>query len=279
MNEPESGGASGLAGETGTRWTFVKHFVGYFQSKTKTPTTVGVGNVNSLAVIGKYVDVLTFHSYHATWEQGLQRTDEALYQARTLQKPVFNSETGCIARSNAFDQTMEMAIRNGIGFSVWELMISDCLDCIDTRRWKHGLMYTDGTTRDPSAIAALHGVFLNRGDAVGIAVARPDVEGAVSRAVSDGKKWLAGGAAASFQAGIAAVDSLGEPPPPPPPHRPPRPPRPPRPRPPHPRLVHASRVVQVEELGAGDGDGVAPDWGPRPVVLVLGVIDVECPLA
>ena len=45
------------------------------------------------------------------------------------------------------------------------------------------------------------------------------------------------------------------------------------------RLVHASRVVQVEELGAGDGDGVAPDWVPRPVVLVLGVIDVECPLA
>ena len=45
------------------------------------------------------------------------------------------------------------------------------------------------------------------------------------------------------------------------------------------RSVHASRAVQVEELGAGDGDGVAPDWAPRPVVLVLGVIDVECPLA
>ena len=43
------------------------------------------------------------------------------------------------------------------------------------------------------------------------------------------------------------------------------------------RLVHASRVLQVEELGAGDGDGVAPDWVPRPVVLVIGVIDAECP--
>ena len=113
--------------------------------------------VDSLATIGSVVDVLTFHSYHSSWELGLQRTEFALSIARAQKKPVFNSETGCIARANAFDQTMEMAIRNGIGFAVWELMISDCLDCIDTRRWKHGLMFRDGTTRDPSAIAALRG--------------------------------------------------------------------------------------------------------------------------
>ena len=45
------------------------------------------------------------------------------------------------------------------------------------------------------------------------------------------------------------------------------------------RFVDASGVVEVEELGAGDGDGVTPDWVQRPVVHVLGVIDVECPLA
>ena len=45
-------------------------------------------------------------------------------------------------------------------------------------------MFKDGTTRDPSAVAALHGVFLNRGDNVPTAVARPDVEGATSGRVA-----------------------------------------------------------------------------------------------
>ena len=130
--------------------------------------------VDSLATIGSVVDVLTFHSYHSSWELGLQRTEFALSIARAQKKPVFNSETGCIARANAFDQTMEMAIRNGIGFAVWELMISDCLDCIDTRRWKHGLMFRDGTTRDPSAIAALRGIFLNRADNFELSAPTPD---------------------------------------------------------------------------------------------------------
>jgi hypothetical protein len=91
----------------------------YFQSKTKTPTTVGVASVDSLASIGAKVDVLSFHSYHSSWEQGLDRTETALGFARSLRKPVFNSETGCIARANAFDRTIEMALRNGIGFAVW----------------------------------------------------------------------------------------------------------------------------------------------------------------
>jgi hypothetical protein len=190
VNEPESGGSSGLPGEKGTRWAFVKHFVEYFQSVSKTPTTTGVASVGSLETIGSSVDILTFHSYHHSWELGMQRTEMALDFSRHYNKPVFNSETGCIARANAFDQTMEMAIRNGIGFAVWELMISDCLDCIDTRRWKHGLMFRDGTTRDPAAIAALHGVFLNRGDDIGLAVARPDVENAISSTVKAANGWL-----------------------------------------------------------------------------------------
>jgi hypothetical protein len=212
VNEPESGGASHLPGEKkGPRWLFVEHFVKYFQTKTTTPATVGVASVDSLATIGGVVDVLTFHSYHSSWEQGLQRTEFALGVARAQKKPVFNSETGCIARANAFDQTMEMAIRNGIGFAVWELMISDCLDCIDTRRWKHGLMYRDGTTRDPSGVAALHGVFLNRGDNVELAVARPDVEHAVSGTVAAAQKWLDAANSStpgSFGMGLTYLDSL-----------------------------------------------------------------------
>ena len=138
VNEPETGGASGLPGDHGgPRWAFVRHMVGYVNNATSTPTTVGVASVQSLAHVADVVDVLTFHSYHASWDLGLARVDIALGYARRHQKPVFNSETGCIARANAYDQTIELALRTGLGVVVWELMISDCLDCIDTRRWKY----------------------------------------------------------------------------------------------------------------------------------------------
>lgn len=208
VNEPESGGASGLPGERDVRWTFVRHFVSYFRSKSSTPTTVGVANVDSLKHVGDIVDVLSFHSYHDNWELGLQRTETALGFARRLGKPVFNSETGCIARANAFDQTMEMCARNGMGFAVWELMISDCSDCVDTRRWKHGLMFADGTTRDPAAIAALHGVYVNRGEYVPLAVPRPDVEGHSSSVARGVAAWLAKGDAADYYAGVALLDAM-----------------------------------------------------------------------
>ena len=90
-------------------------------------------------------------------------------------------------------------------------MISDCRDCIDTRRWKHGLMYKDGTTRDPSGIAALHGVFLNRGDNVELAVARPDVEHVVSGTVTAAQTWLDAANSSkpgSFAMGLTYLDSL-----------------------------------------------------------------------
>lgn len=117
VNEPETGGATNLPGEpAGPRWTFVKWAVKYMQSVTKTPTTVGVAEVGSLATVGSAVDILSFHSYHNTWEDGLLATQSALGFAAQFNKPVFNSETGCIARANAFDQTVEMAVSNGIGY-------------------------------------------------------------------------------------------------------------------------------------------------------------------
>jgi hypothetical protein len=85
VNEPESGGNSGLPGETGPRWQFVKHMVSLFRQKTSTPTTVGVARVTSLGEIGADVDILSFHSYHPNWETGLERTETALQFSRQLQ--------------------------------------------------------------------------------------------------------------------------------------------------------------------------------------------------
>ena len=101
VNEPESGGNTNLPGEApGPRWTFVKWAVKYMQSSTTTPTTVGVCNVVSLAVVGADVDVLSFHSYHQNWEGGLLMTQSALGFSAQFKKPVFNSETGCIGRAS-----------------------------------------------------------------------------------------------------------------------------------------------------------------------------------
>lgn len=69
------------------------------------------------------------------------------------------------------------------------------------------LRFRDGSTRDPTAIAALHGVFLNRGDNHELAVARPDVEGSVSRAVAEATAWLADSESA-FEDGVDLLDTL-----------------------------------------------------------------------
>lgn len=94
-----------------------------------------------------------------------------------------------------------------IRYVLWELMISDCLECIDTRRWKHGLMFTDGTTRDPSAVAAVRGIYLNRGEAVSLAVPRADVEGISDRIGNDIVTWINQGSAASFAKGVQILDA------------------------------------------------------------------------
>ena len=65
---------------------------------------------------------------------------------------------------------------------------------------------TLGTTRDPSAIAAIHGVYLNRGDNVGLAVARPDVEGAATDTVTRSRAWLRDNATADYLAGTALCE-------------------------------------------------------------------------
>jgi len=60
-----------------------------------------------------------------------------------------------------------------------------------TRQWGtvHGVLYADGTVRDPAIVAALLGFYRNRGTDVMPEV--PDREGHVTGAVAANKKWLA----------------------------------------------------------------------------------------
>jgi hypothetical protein len=63
----------------------------------------------------------------------------------------------------------------------------------------HGVFRPDGTIRDPAIVAALFDMFRARYEDVMEAV--PDREGAVTRAVTNNKKWLAD-ASAGWEAGL-----------------------------------------------------------------------------
>jgi len=167
------------------RIPFARHMAAVFRELDKvTPITIGSTTEGEMeATGGDLVDVLCFHDYSSTRHQidaGIARARQ--YAARQG-KPVMNTEIGCIARSNPYDVTLEEYEKSGMGWYLWELMI--------TGQWGnvHGVFYPDGTVRDPSIVAALLGFFRNRGPAVVPEV--PDRENRVTAAVSANQHWLA----------------------------------------------------------------------------------------
>jgi len=166
------------------RIEFARHMAEVFRELDKvTPITIGSTTEGEMEATGSdLVDVLCYHDYGST-RSGIHTSIERARQyAAKAGKPVMNTEIGCIARSNPYDVTLEEYMRSGQGWYIWELMI--------TKQWGtvHGVLYANGTVRDPSIVAALLGFYRNRGSDVVPEV--PDREGRVTRAVADGKKWL-----------------------------------------------------------------------------------------
>jgi hypothetical protein len=64
---------------------------------------------------------------------------------------------GCPARANPYDTAIETAREKKTGFVLWELMIGKSF-------WwdRHGIVYPDGTIRDPGIVAALAGFYRKR---------------------------------------------------------------------------------------------------------------------
>jgi hypothetical protein len=166
------------------RIQFARHMAGVFRELDKvTPITIGSTTEGEMeATGGDLVDVLCFHDYSTTRHQIDEHIERAKQYAAKQGKPVMNTEIGCIARSNPYDVTLEEYEKSGMGWYIWELMI--------TKQWGtvHGVLYADGTVRDPSIVAALLGFFRNRGTDVMPEV--PDREGRVTAAVAANKKWL-----------------------------------------------------------------------------------------
>jgi len=71
-------------------------------------------------------------------------------------KPILNTETGCLGRANPYEIELELAEKHKIGWYLFNLIIEGFWGDI------HGLVYPDGTTRDPGVIAALFGFYRKR---------------------------------------------------------------------------------------------------------------------
>jgi hypothetical protein len=168
-----------------SRIQFARHMASVFRELDKvTPITIGSTTEGEMeATGGDLVDVLCFHDYSSTRHQIDEHIERAKQYAASQGKQIMNTEIGCIARSNPYDVTLEEYMKSGMGWYIWELMI--------TRQWGtvHGVFYADGTVRDPSIVAALLGFYRNRGPDVMPEV--PDREGRVTAAVAANQQWLA----------------------------------------------------------------------------------------
>jgi hypothetical protein len=123
-----------------------------------TPVTIGVAYERNMETLADAVDVLSFHDYLATRAAISNDIVRAKAFAAKTGKQVMNTEIGCVARANPYDVTLEEHMKAGVGWYIWELMI--------TKRWGdvHGVFYPDGTVRDPAIPAAMFGLFRNRSD-------------------------------------------------------------------------------------------------------------------
>ncbi len=148
-----------------------------------TPVTIGATFAENMIEMGEVVDVLSFHDYSPTRAQIRANIAKAKQYAAKVGKPLVNSEIGCIARANPYDVALQEHMQAKVGWYIWELMI--------TGNWGtvHGVFYPDGTIRDPSIVAALLGMFRNRGSS--FVEDAPDRETHLTEAVAKNKKWLA----------------------------------------------------------------------------------------
>ena len=153
-----------------------------------TPVTIGFTFTANMIEMGDSVDVLSFHNYLPT--RGAIRADiaKAKEYAAKVNKPLINTEMGCIARANPYDIALEEHMNAHVGWYIWELMITHSWGTV------HGVFHPDGTIRDPAIVAALMGFFRDREENVMPSV--PDREGFVTRAVANNKRWLANAEAA-----------------------------------------------------------------------------------
>jgi hypothetical protein len=136
---------------------FVRHFIIYVK-KIDPVNAVTVGHWLSkfCANTSDLVDVISFHDYLETRSRVEKSYAIAEEFSKKYYKPLINSELCCIGRSNPYDMAIQIADEHNVGWYVFNLIISGYWGEI------HGLVYPDGTIRDPSSIAAIYGFYRKR---------------------------------------------------------------------------------------------------------------------
>jgi hypothetical protein len=167
--------------------TFLAHFNQYVKSLDPTnATTIGHTFARDLEWCTN-VDVFSFHDYSET----RHRIETNYVLAETISKkygkPLLNTEMACVCRANPYDVALEIAGRHKVGWYVFQLMVTP-------GGWGdvHGLVYRDGTIRDPSIIAAIYGWQRNR-DLNSAVPENPNREGHVRKALDQLKAALGDG--------------------------------------------------------------------------------------
>lgn len=143
-------------------WAIVRHFCKYVKAKDP-DHDIGVGNIyiyeTEHSGTAELVDVIVFHDYFCTRRRIREMLDMAVALGKKYNKPVLNNEMCCLCRANPYDMSIELHNEYKIGWYLFELMIGQ-----DMWSRVHGVVYPDGTVRDPSIVAAIYGFYRNRGE-------------------------------------------------------------------------------------------------------------------
>jgi len=151
-------------------WAFVGRLCSLVKKYDK-ENALTVGNVipDYNEFTHDFVDVMTFHTYYESRKLTEEAYQLAAEQSKKYGKPIFQSETGCICRGDAYELELEMCQKYNMGWMIFNLVIQGGWSDV------HGLIYPDGTIRDTTTIAALFGLFRKRTE--GRIFANPNREG------------------------------------------------------------------------------------------------------
>jgi hypothetical protein len=143
-------------------WEIVRHFCKYVKAKDP-DHDVGVGNIfifeTEQSGTAELVDVIVFHDYSATRKRLHEMLDMATALGKKYGKPILDNEMCCLGRANPYEMAIELHNEHNIGWYLFELMIGS-----DGWSRVHGVVYPDGTVRDPSIVSAIYGFYRNRGE-------------------------------------------------------------------------------------------------------------------
>ena len=136
---------------------FLRHFSGFVKGiDSKTPITIGHNFPEDVEPTAGCVDILSFHDYKGTENRINETYNEAERISLKTGKPILNSELCCLCRGNPYDLALQICSERKMGWYLFELLVHGYWGDV------HGVVYPDGTVRDPSIVAAIMGFYRNR---------------------------------------------------------------------------------------------------------------------